>query len=847
VTMKTAGSQTLFATDTITASITGVQTVTISPAAAATLQVAGLAAGTAGVAQTASVTAKDAFNNTATGYMGTVHFTSTDSQALLPADYTFVVADNGVHGGFGVSLKTAGSQTLAATDTVTNIITGSQTVTISPAAAATVTVSGLSSGTAGVAQTATVIARDAFNNTATGYLGTVHFTSNDGQAMLPADYTFVAGDSGIRAGFSVTLKTAGSPTLTATDTVTGSITGSQTVAISPSAATTLQVTGLSAGTAGVAQTATVTAKDAFNNAATGYLGTVHFTSSDSQALLPADYAFVGGDNGVHGGFSVTLKTSGSQPLMATDTVTSSITGSQTVTISAAAAVSLQVSGLSSGTAGEVQTATVTAKDAFNNTATGYTGTVHFTSTDGQAVVPANYGFVAGDSGVHLFSVALKTAATQSVTVTDTVTGSLTATQSGLVISPAAGATLQVTGLSSGTAGVAQTATVIAKDAFNNTASGYVGTVAFSSSDVQALLPANYTFVAGDNGMHAGFSVTLKTAGSQTVTATDTVTASITGSQTATISPAAASTLQLSGLSSGTAGVAQTGMTVTAKDAFSNTATGYTGMVHFTSSDGQAVLPADYGFVAGDNGVHVFSVTLKTAAIQSVTVTDTVTASLTASQSGLVVSPAAASTLQVTGLSASTAGVVQTATVTAKDAFGNTATAYLGTVHFTSTDSQAVLPGNYTFVGGDNGVHGGFSVTLKTAGSQTLTATDNITGSITGGQTVTISPAAATNLVFTTTAQSTKINVASGTITVQQQDAFGNAVNASADVAVTLSSTSLTGTFLQTDGTTPLVGPMIPSGSSSLSFTYKDTLVGTPTITAHAAGFTDGTQMETVTL
>ena len=43
------------------------------------------------------------------------------------------------------------------------------------------------------------------------------------------------------------------------------------------------------------------------------------------------------------------------------------------------------------------------------------------------------------------------------------------------------------------------------------------------------------------------------------------------------------------------------------------------------------------------------------------------------------------------------------TITAKDAYGNTATSYTGTVHFTSSDSAAVLPGNYTFVAGDAGV------------------------------------------------------------------------------------------------------------------------------------------------
>ena len=62
--------------------------------------------------------------------------------------------------------------------------------------------------------------------------------------------------------------------------------------------------------------------------------------------------------------------------------------------------------------------------------------------------------------------------------------------------------------------------------------------------------------------------------------------------------------------------------MTAKDSSGNTATGYTGTVHFTSSDSQGVLPSDYTFVSADNGVHVFSATLKTVGTQSITATDT---------------------------------------------------------------------------------------------------------------------------------------------------------------------------------------------------------------------------------
>jgi uncharacterized repeat protein (TIGR01451 family) len=63
----------------------------------------------------------------------------------------------------------------------------------------------------------------------------------------------------------------------------------------------------------------------------GYTGTVHFTSSDPQAILPADYTFTSGDAGTHT-FSITLKTLGDQTITATDARSSGFTGSTTVNV-----------------------------------------------------------------------------------------------------------------------------------------------------------------------------------------------------------------------------------------------------------------------------------------------------------------------------------------------------------------------------------------------------------------------------------------------------------------------------------------------------------------------------------
>ena len=130
------------------------------------------------------------------------------------------------------------------------------------------------------------------------------------------------------------------------------------------------------------------------------------------------------------------------------------------------------------------------------------------------------------------------------------------------------------------------------------------------------------------------------------------------------------------------------------DQYGNIATGYTGKIHFTSSDPLATAePAylsDYTFTTGpggDNGMHVFSATLKTVGTQSITATDTSNGTLSGAQSDIVVVQSPATSLVVSGfLSPTTAGVDHQFTVTAYDANGHVAAGYTGTVHFTSSDA-----------------------------------------------------------------------------------------------------------------------------------------------------------------
>jgi hypothetical protein len=188
----------------------------------------------------------------------------------------------------------------------------------------------------------------------------------------------------------------------------------------------------------------------------------------------------------------------------------------------------------------------------------------------------------------------------------------------------------------------------------------------------------------------------------------------------------------------TAGVAHT-FTVTALNADGTVNAGYTGTVHFTSTDPQAVLPADYTFIAADLGVHTFTVTLKTAGSQTITVADTVTYGVTGGESGIVIQPAAAVKIVLSAPASVTHGVAFSVTLTVYDAYGNVATGYTGTVHFSSSDSTATLPKNYTFTAADGGVHTFVNAALfPKKGKKTITVTDIVNGALTATDSISVS-------------------------------------------------------------------------------------------------------------
>ncbi len=322
----------------------------------------------------------------------------------------------------------------------------------------------------------------------------------------------------------------------------------------------------------------------------------------------------------------------------------------------------------------------------------------------------------------------------SYTVTGTYAGTITGTSALNVTA----SKLVVTGPGTATAGTATAYTVTAQDEDGNTVADYPGTVTIASSDgAAAFSPTSSTLTNGTKD----FDVTFHTAGSMNVGAHD-------GTLTATALPVTVGpddlnhfTVVVASPQTAGAGIV---VNATARDQYGNVVDTYSGTPTLTNDfSSTRGAPVDGTFPACSSGLctsnaNTIDYTAETG--RHVTVTD---GSAGGNSAAFTVNPATAATFAVSGFpGTTTAGDPHSVTVTAKDAFGNTDTAYAGTVHINTTENTNLPP--------DAGLTGGtgtFSVrfdTATTTGTVTISATDTVTASITGHQANIVVTAAALN-------------------------------------------------------------------------------------------------------
>jgi hypothetical protein len=881
---------------------------------------------TAGAAFNASLNAVDAFWNVVSNVSDTISLSSSDTNASLVS--TVQLPPSGAAStNFSVTLKTAGSQTVTASDLTDNTKSPGTSSAISLNAAALAKLQLLVPGetaapgtvtgkvgtpiteTAGTTLSVTVNAVDAnWNPVSTN--DTVTISSSDANATLPSSSALVAGKLTFTNG--ITFKTAGSQTLTASDSTHPFVTSNASPAIAVIAGPFAKLQILAPGeaaapgsgtgktgsptpqTAAVAFSVAVNAVDANWNLVTSATDVVGITSSDPNAVLPSNAALSAGTNS----FSVTFKTSGSRTLTASDitdgTKTSSTSGTITVNTGPFAKLQLLVPGESAapGTAsgktgtpitqnaGTGYNVTVNAVDANWNVVTSVSDTLSLTSSDPNAALPANTLLV---SGTKTLSLTNRTAGSWTVTTADVSDGTKTGyTSPAITITAGALAKLQIlvpgeaaaAGTGTGktgtptaqTAGTAFTVTVNSVDA-NWNLIGTNDTVAITSSDANASLPANAALLAGSKT----YSVTLKTAGSATVTASDVTHAGVTAntSPALTVNPGAFAKLQVlapgesasPGSTSGKTGAASTqtagaafNVTVNAVDANWNLVNSVGDTAAISSSDANASLPSNAALVSGTKS---FSVTLKTAGSQTVTasdVTDNTKSSNTSSAMTVAAAALAKLQLLVPGETAApgtptgktgtpiteTAGAALSVTVNAVDSNWNTVSTN-DTVVFTSSDTNAALPAGTALVAGTWTFN---NVTFKTVGNWTLTASDSTHSFVTSNTSpvMAVIPGPFARLQILAPGESAVPGSPSGktgTPTAQTAAvAFSVAVNAvDANWNLVTNATDVVGITSSDPNAVLPANSALSAGSKSFSVTFKAS--GSRTVTA--SDVSDGTK------
>ena len=475
---------------------------------------------------------------------------------------------------------------------------------------------------------------DAYGNLATAYTGTVHFTSDDALAQLPADFTFSAADAGHRDFEGIALTQAGSRRVTVKDTVLASLTDTVEVAVLPGAAAKLAFSQQPLGASvrapfgvqvqvtdalgNVVSSPAVSVSLALNKSGT-LTGAAPVTTADGVARFSG--LSIAQDNT---GYVLTASASGLLAAQSTGfTITDDVAPAAPVlSLTTATATSLTVGWAAVGDDGNLGTAT---SYELRYSMLPITSEADFLAALPVALPGAPQAPGSAES-VTISSLMQLTTYYVALKVTDNAgTATRSATLTASTPSPTASRLVFSQQPTSGTAGsVLAPIKVEIQDA-----SGLVDLSASTAVTLTVFGTSGYGpfTVTADKGVATFTNVRIDTAGTGYTLRASAPPLPTAISTTFDIAPAAASQFLLNA-SAGpfTAGQAFP-VAVVPQDAYGNAVKTYRGTVHLSSSDPQAVLPPDAAFTSGDADGKSFSVTLKTAGSQSVTVQDTAVATL----------------------------------------------------------------------------------------------------------------------------------------------------------------------------------------------------------------------------
>ncbi len=673
------------------------------------------------------------------------------------------------------------------TDTKTNYIT------VTPGDPDTILVYDINDPiTAGVPSNVTVEVRDGFGNRATQYAGTVHFSSDDpGNETLPSDYMFVPGtDQGIHNFTNgVTLVTVGEREVGVNEVGNPSLWGKQSsITVQPNNPASVIITpGDTVNvTVGASRVFTAEVTDAWNNTIQGQRidiflkGTIYGSLSENTADPNPTFGSSTsryGDSDSNGRITV-LYTAPSDAdrydvldAQAQPYVPSSQVDDVVIHSDAGGATKLVIlpTDAIETTANTPFDITIEAWDDFDNRDPSNNSTALLSSSSPTMEFSID-GFQSTITQITLnggttLNLQARDPTTGNPSITAADQGGLLAqdTKTNITIDPGPADHFTLSGIpGSITAGDPQTVSVEVLDAWDNRKTDYTGTVTFSTNDPgsQVSLPADYPFQLADAGFHTFTDgVTLVTAGDWYVIARDASNSSVFGIISGiNVTPAAADSLDISGIPDTVEAGSPTPFTVTVLDPYLNVVTGYQNRVTFSTDDpgSEVVLPPDYDFdPLSDQGIHHFDnpgMVLVTAGTRMIEAEEVGNPSVHGTHAGITVTNTAVDTLILSGIPSNVeVGTYHSLSVEAVDRYTNRVLNYTGTVKFTSSDDSATLPDPYTFLAGDQGFHTfSNSVLFRTAGLNTVSATDSVNSAAGRSSVIDVSPGDAATLIITPT-------------------------------------------------------------------------------------------------
>jgi hypothetical protein len=704
------------------------------------------------------VAIEDAHGNIVTSNTSTVTLTAAGVSGTLTQ-----TAVNGVATFGDLSFTAAGNHTLTFADSGLTSA-NSSSFTVAPAAATQLVIAQQPTSAVAGQSIGTVIVdvKDTYGNIVTGNTSAV--TLYAGSAIIGT--TTVNAVNGVATFTGLSIHQAGTYTLSATQNGLTSATSSS-ITITPAAASQLVVAQQPAAITTAGQntgTVVINVEDAFGNIVTTNSSAVAVSTTTTLTGTTS----VNAVNGVATFSGLSIHQAGSFSLTATDgSLTSATTSSFTIVPAAASklAITQQPTGATVGQA--IGTMIVQVQDTYGNLVTTDNSTVSVATSDSTPLSGATS--VQAVNGIATFSgLSTTVAGTRTLSVTD---GSLTsATSSSLTITPSAATHLVIAQQPSDTPAGSSLPTVIVnvEDQFGNVVTGDNSTVALSTSTTLN----GTTSVAAVNGVATFSGLSINTIGNYSLSASD---GSLTGTATNNfnITPGIASKLVITQQPVATrAGQTIGNVVAQVEDAFGNLVSTDSSTLTLAVTDGTTLNGVTSA--AAVNGVATFTgLWCPTAGAHTLTVSDgSLTPATSNSFTVVAADPTQLVIAQQPGSSTVAGQNIGTVIVNVEDQYGNVVMNDSTTVTLSSDDGSPIL--GTTSVAAINGVATFSGLALTEAGTHTLFAAD---GNYRFGETnsFTITPAAASQLVFNQQPTAVNAGQSLGTITVNVEDAFGNLI------------------------------------------------------------------------